>query len=161
MAVNSLQKNRLWAIAVHWLAAVGGLVYAPCQFFRGAPAPAATNAPLWAEMEINKSIFGSLIATIYKTPVVRLKVSLRDGRQIYFRVVPGEARSGFILSPLIDKKESFVSLASTDGLSNLSGLQVVAITIFAATKSGSTFCYESPVKLRLYRLDYPRQDLSK
>lgn len=123
--------------------------------------PAATNAPLWAEMEINKSMLGTVVETLYKPPIVRLMVSLRDGRQVVFRLVPGEARGGFILSPLVGDKASFVSLASTDGWSNLSGLEVSAITLSAATKSGSTLIYESPVKLRLYRLDYPRQDLAK
>ena len=41
------------------------------------------------------------------------------------------------------------------------GQEVTAMTISAATKSGSTLCYQSPIKLRLYRLDYPRQSLSK
>jgi hypothetical protein len=123
--------------------------------------PTTTKVPLWAEMEINKSMLGTLAAALYKPPVVRLMVSLHDGRQRYFRVVPALARSGFLLSPLIDDKESFVSLAGTDGWNNLSGLEVTAITISAATKSGSTLCYQSPVKLRLYRLDYPRQDLNK
>jgi hypothetical protein len=123
--------------------------------------PSTTNAPLWAEMEINESLLGTVAEALYKPAILRLMVSLRDGRQIYFRLVPGEARGGFILSPLIGDKASFVSLASTDGWSNLSGLEVTAITISAATKSGSTLCYESPVKLRLYRLDFPRQDLNK
>ncbi len=123
--------------------------------------PAPTNTVLWAEMEINKSMLGTVAEIFYKPVILRLMVSLRDGRQIYFRLVPGEARGGFILSPLIGDKASFVSLASTDGWSKLSGLEVTAITISAATKSGSTLCYESPVKLRLYRLDYPRQDLNK
>jgi len=123
--------------------------------------PATTNATLWAEMEINKSMLGTVAEALYKPALLRLMVSLRDGRQIYFRLVPGEARGGFILSPLISDKKSFVSLASTDGWSNLSGLEVTAITISAATKSGSTLCYQSPVKLRLYRLDYPRQELNK
>ena len=123
--------------------------------------PSVTNTVLWAEMDINKSMLGTVAEALYKPAIVRLMVSLRDGRQIYFRLVPGEARGGFILSPLVGDKSSFVSLASTDGWSKLSGLEVTAITISAATKSGSTLCYESPVKLSLYRLDYPRQDLTK
>ena len=123
--------------------------------------PATTNNVFWAEMEINKSMFGTVAEAFYKPAILRLMVSLRDGRQIYFILVPGEARGGFILSPLISDKKTFVSLASTDGWNKLSGLEVTAITISAATKSGSTLCYESPVKLRLYRLDFPRQDLTK
>ncbi|HUZ08483.1 MAG TPA: hypothetical protein VMV89_13480 [Candidatus Paceibacterota bacterium] len=123
--------------------------------------PATTNTVLWAEMDINKSMTGTVADALYKPAILRLMVSLRDRRQIYFRLVPGEARGGFILSPLIGDKASFVSLASTDGWSKLSGLEVTAITISAGTKSGSTLCYEAPVKLRLFRLDYPRQDLTK
>jgi hypothetical protein len=131
------------------------------QFGENILLPAATNAPLWAEMEIDKSIPGKIVATFYKPPILRLMVSLRDGRQLYFRLVPGMARGGFILSPLIADKESFLSLASADGWRELSGSEVAAITISAATKSGSTICYQSAIKLRLYQLDYPRQDLSK
>jgi hypothetical protein len=123
--------------------------------------PTATNAPLWAEMEINKSIFGTVVTALYKPTIVLMMVSLRDGRQLHFHLVPGMARSGFLLSPLIDSKESFVSLAAIDGWRDLSGLEVTAITISAATKSGSNLCYQPPIKLRLYRLDYPRQDLNK
>jgi hypothetical protein len=35
------------------------------------------------------------------------------------------------------------------------------MAIFAATRSGSTPCYQSPMRLHLYRLDYPRQDLKE
>jgi hypothetical protein len=115
--------------------------------------PATTNTVLWAEMEINKSALGNLIATFYRPPILRLMVSLRDGRQLYFRLVPGMARGGFLLSPLIGDKAAFVSLASADGRRDLSGLEITSMTISAATKSGSTICYQSPVKLRLYRLE--------
>ncbi len=131
------------------------------QFGESFSLPATTNAALWAEMEINKSVFGKMIATFYNPPNLRLMVSLRDGRQIYYRMVPGMARGGFLLSPLIGDKAEFVSLASTDGWRDLSGLEVTAMTISAATKSGATICYESTIKLRLYRLDYPRQNLNK
>jgi hypothetical protein len=65
------------------------------------------------------------------------------------------ARSGFLLSPLIRDKASFVLLNSPDGWRNLTGLQIEFMTIFAATRSGSTPCYQSPLRLRLYRLDMP------
>jgi hypothetical protein len=32
------------------------------------------------------------------------------------------------------------------------------MTVFALTQSGSTVCYQSPMRLRCYRLEYPRPD---
>jgi hypothetical protein len=121
--------------------------------------PAMTNAPLWAEMEINKSILGNLASIFYKPSILRLRISLRNGRQLfYYRLVPGMMRGGFLLSPLINDKKSFVALA-TNYWHGLAGLDVTAINISVATKSGSTFCYQPTIKLRLYRLDFPPQDL--
>jgi hypothetical protein len=123
--------------------------------------PNTTNGPLWAEMEINKTILGSVVSTFYKPPILTLAVSLRDGRQLRSRMVPGMARGGFLLSPLICNKTTFVSLASADGWSNLMGLEVKALTVSAVTQSHSTPCYQSPMRLHLYHLDYPRQDLKR
>ncbi len=121
--------------------------------------PATANGPLWAEMEINKSILGSAVSTLYKPPVLALALSLRDGRQFRFRLVPGMARSGFLLSPLIKDNASFVALAAADGGRALADDEVASVTLSAETPSGSTASYQSSSRLRLYRLDYPRQDL--
>jgi hypothetical protein len=116
--------------------------------------PAASNGPVWAELEINKTPLGSLISALYKPPALVLAVSLRDGQRLYFRLVPGMTRGGFLLSPLISDNASFVALATQDGRS-LTGAEVTSMTVFALTKSGSTACYQSPMRLRCYRLDYP------
>ncbi len=118
--------------------------------------PATNHGRLWAEMEINKSVLGSAVSVLHKPPMLRLAVSLRNGRRLDFRLVPDMARSGFLLSPLINDNESFVALASVDGERDLMGWEVTSLTISAATESGSTRCYQSPMRLRLYQLDYPR-----
>ncbi len=128
----------------------------------GEPVTVVTNdGPLWARLEINKTFWGTAVTTFYKPPALKLTVFLRDGRQLVFQVVPGMARSGFLLSPLIKNNRSFVSLAAVDGGRDLAGLEVTAMTVSAVTASGSTRCYQSPMRLRLYHLDYLRQDLRK
>ena len=119
--------------------------------------PAATNGPVWVEIEIKKSLAGTVVSTLYKPPVLMLTVSLQDHAQCRFRLVPGMAGSGFLLSPLIADTRSFAALAST-GRQDLAGLEVVSMTISAGTESGSTRCYQSPMAVRFYRLDFPRQD---
>jgi len=119
--------------------------------------PAATNGPVWVEIEINKSLAGTVVSTLYKPPVLMLTVSLQDHTQRRFRLVPGMAGGGFLLSPLIADNRSFAALASA-GRQDLAGLEVVSLTISAGTGSGSTRCYQSPMPVRFYRLDYPLQD---
>ncbi|MGA2788859.1 MAG: hypothetical protein ABSF60_15165 [Verrucomicrobiota bacterium] len=116
--------------------------------------PAATNGPVWVEIGIKKSMAGTVCSTFYKPPVLMLTVSLRDHTQRRFRLVPGMAGGGFLLSPLIADTRSFAVLASADW-QDLAGLEVEAMTISAATESGSTRCYQSPMPVRFYRLDYP------
>lgn len=117
--------------------------------------PAITNGPIWAEIEINKSLFGDIISTFYKPPILMMRVALHD-QQSDFRLIPGMARNGFLLSPFVDNEKSFALLASHDGLNALANLEITSLTIFAATSSGMTFCYKPSIRLRFYHLDYPR-----
>jgi len=119
-----------------------------------------TNGPVWAEIEIKKSVMGSIISALYKPPMLLLSVSLRDGGQYSFRLVPAMARSGFLLSPVIGDNMSFASLVSSNGLARLADREVMSMTIYASTPSGSTACYQSPMQVRFYRLDYPWQDFN-
>jgi len=98
-----------------------------------------------------------VVSTLYKPPVLMLTVLLQDHTERRFRLVPGMAGGGFLLSPLVADNRSFAALAST-GRQNLAGLEVVSMTISAGTVSGSTRCYQSPMPVRFYRLDYPLQD---
>jgi hypothetical protein len=131
----------------------------PIEFDEPLTLLAASNAPIWAELEINKSALGEAASVLYKPPVLTLNVSLRGGQKFYYHLIPGMARSGFLLSPLIQDTKAFVALASAGGWST--NLDVAAITISVASKSHSTTFYQSPMRLRLYRLDFPRQDLNK
>jgi hypothetical protein len=118
--------------------------------------PSATNGPVWAEIEIKQSLAGTVVSALYKPPELMLTVSLKDHKQRRFRLVPGMAGGGFLLSPLIADNRSFAALASRQG--ELAGLEVVSMTISADTGSGATHCYQSPMPVRFYRLDFPLQD---
>ena len=131
------------------------LTNAPIYFTEPVALPPATNGPLWVELEINKTLVGSVVSALYKPPILTLAVSLRDGRQRCFRLVPGMVRGGFLLSPLIDDNASFIALTSREGLRGLTNHEITSFAVYALTQSGSTLCYQSPMRLRLYRLEYP------
>jgi hypothetical protein len=119
--------------------------------------PGATDGPVWVEIEIKKSLLGTVVSTLYKPPVLMLTVSLPDHTERRYRIVPGMAGGGFLLSPLIADNRSFAALACT-GRQELAGLEVVSMTISAGAGSEPTRCYQSPMAVRFYRLDFPRQD---
>jgi hypothetical protein len=120
--------------------------------------PSVTNGPIWVEIEIKKTFIGTVVSTLYKPPVLELTVSLRDHGQQDFRLVPAMARGGFLLSPVIGNTRAFSELAGTNGPCDLAGREVMSMTLSADTRSRSTVCYQSPMRIRFYRLDFPRQD---
>ena len=130
----------------------------PLHFGESVKLPVVTRAPVWAEMNIRKTGWGSVLSTFYKPAALRLSVSLRNGRQLQFGLIPGLTRTGFLLSPLINDNAAFESLALAGGGPKLAEEEVTAITVRAVTKSGSTICYQSPMELRLYLLDFSPQN---
>lgn len=121
--------------------------------------PSATNGPIWARIELNHTGWGAVISTLYKPPILLLDVSTRSQRQSFQkRLVPGMARGGFLLSPLVEGCASFAALASTDASNELSDSEVTSVKITAAD-GASAAGYQNPVRFRLYRLEYPRQNL--
>ncbi len=131
----------------------------PIHFGETVELPATTNVSIWAEIKISQTPWwGSVIPLFYKPAILKLAVFMRNGQRLDFRLIPGMARIGFLLSPLIKDNMSFLSLVFAGGEHNLAGLEVTSITVLADTKSGSTLCYKSPMLLSLYRLDFPRQN---
>jgi hypothetical protein len=117
--------------------------------------------PLWAEIEIDRTVTGSLVSTLFKLPMLALNTTLRNGQRHANRFVPAMARSGFILSPYIADCNGFAALASDRSPLESSGEEVASLNIASISNSSLTAYYESPIHVRLYRLDYPRQNLDK
>jgi hypothetical protein len=137
----------------------------PLRFGETLPLAGMTNtsgaSALWATLDINKTLLGAIASALYKPPTLWLSVFTRDGACVRYRVAPGMAASGFVLSPVVQNPKGFAELARGGGLPDLADKRVEAVALTAETGSGSTACYASPMRLRLYRLEYPSQDLDK
>jgi hypothetical protein len=142
----------------HWRLAP--LADTPVRFGDLVQVPSASNGPIWAVFNIDQTVWGRTISMLYKPPILFLTVFTADGRRASYRLVPGMARAGFLLSPLIEGPASFGFLAASNGLSHLAGRELTSLVLSAKTQSGATACYQSPMDVKFYRLDYPRQDLS-
>jgi hypothetical protein len=73
-----------------------------------------TSEALFAEIDVQPSFLGKLLTILYKPPELRISVSIADGRNKEYRFVPGMARAGLFLSPLIEDTIDFLFLTATN-----------------------------------------------
>jgi hypothetical protein len=123
--------------------------------------PSMIGGPIWVRINIRQSLYGNIIAMLYRPTRVSLTVSTRSGRAYVGRLLTATARAGFLLSPLVENRQSFFALASTNWQHELADLEVASARITSDGGTAEASCYQSPVRLRFYRLDFQRQDLSQ
>ena len=129
------------------------------KFDEGIEVPSMIAGPIWVRIDIARSLWGNVMATLYRPPLVSLTVFTRSGRAYGGRLLPAVARAGFLLSPVVDNRQSFFALASTNWQQELAGLEVTSARITAEGGREVASHYQSPpVRVRFYRLDFPRQE---
>ena len=57
--------------------------------------------PTWLRVELKQTWFGTLQNLLLASPEVRIEVRLENGRTSSYRLLPGNARHGFVLNPLL------------------------------------------------------------
>ncbi len=65
------------------------------------------------ELDIRPTLIGRLITLLYKPSPLFLTLTLADGSRRSFRLVSGMARSGFLVSPLVENVDDFMALSVT------------------------------------------------
>jgi hypothetical protein len=68
------------------------------------------NQALFIEFNIDKSTFGNIINFLYKISPIFINIELENGFIYTYRINPSQAKTGFILSPLITKNEDLKNL---------------------------------------------------
>jgi hypothetical protein len=65
------------------------------------------SQPLFAQIDIQPSILGRMASFFFKPSKLQIKLELKDGTKREFRIVSGMAKSGFLISPLIENTTEF------------------------------------------------------
>jgi len=124
--------------------------------------PSMMDGPIWVTIDIRTSFLGNVLAMLYRPPRLSLDLVARSGEAYGGRLVPGEARAGFLLSPVVENRQSFFALASTNWQHELANLEVASARISVVGGAEVANRYQSPpVRVRFYRLDFQRQDMSQ
>jgi hypothetical protein len=104
---------------------------------------------LWLELDLEPSLLGRLRNLLFKPPLVELTLSLEDGQTFTHRLVPGMARTGFVLSPYINRTEQFAALNTG------AGPRVTSITLGPAKLGGVYYRAGAAIRLKRLRIGAP------
>jgi len=72
----------------------------------------ATGELLWATFEIEPTLAGRLLATLYKVPELHLSVNTAGGERLGGRIIRSTAAAGFLLSPVVVGPHDFAAVAA-------------------------------------------------
>ncbi|TWA77111.1 4-amino-4-deoxy-L-arabinose transferase-like glycosyltransferase [Azospirillum brasilense] len=83
---------------------------------------------LFMSVDIDMTLLGKLLKTVFRVPTVDMTVTLAGGEEKKYRLIPGIAKSGFIISPHIENNFAFEALSA--GMPELfPNLKVVSIRL--------------------------------
>lgn len=91
-----------------------GLLDAKVGLGRRLPLP-ATDADLWARIELTPSREGNAMRLLMRAPQPTIHLDFADGHSRTFRLVPGMASAGFLLSPFVASTVDFLRLRHRPG----------------------------------------------
>jgi hypothetical protein len=89
------------------------------------PIAVPASEVIWAAIDVQPTLLGRIVLTLYKLPGLRIALTLGDGSVARYRYIPNMGSTGFLLSPLLSDTEHFLELAA--GARNLP--QVVSVQV--------------------------------
>ena len=111
---------------------------------------------VWVQIILEQPLHGRLVNAVFKSPVVELVLTLDDGTESRYRLVPGMARQGFLLSPTIDSIDLFSGLFDeTRELHNL-GPRVIGLRISEPEPRRLHWMYADEIKVTFQELSFKR-----
>jgi hypothetical protein len=71
--------------------------------------------PTWLKIECKQTLFGAIRSLVSRSSELRLEVQLDDGELRNYRLLPGNARSGFLISPFVRADFQLIEAARACG----------------------------------------------
>lgn len=94
-----------------------------------------TDTALFAQIDIRQNLLGKLADLFLDGPRLYIQFEFADGHMEHYRLVPGAARAGFILSPVVIDSTNFVVLSDLQLRPTLAGRKPIACWL-RSTRSG-------------------------
>ena len=117
--------------------------------------PTIEQGPIWVQIAIQRTWAGKLLSLVYKSPELLMTMTSRNGQERTYRLIAGQAESGFLLSPMVLDRKSFAALASPDWRAHLGEAEVKSIRLTDQGCVGTKWAYRANLSISFYRLRLP------
>jgi hypothetical protein len=106
----------------------------------------AGDRPLFVKIDIREALLGRIMDLVLRPPQLMLVLTYKDGSEEQFRLIPGQIRSGMVLSPTIKTADDYALLA---GATDISGrLQFpVAFRVETSGLGPQAYAPEMPISI--------------
>jgi hypothetical protein len=111
-----------------------------------------SGSATWAEIEVRPTMLLRAWSLLDRPPILVLTVLLASGQPRSYRLVPGIARAGFLISPVIEEDDEFVRLAS-GRRATLAPHEVEAISVASSDSNDPSWAYGPEYEVRFFALD--------
>jgi len=106
---------------------------------------------LFAQVEIKPTLLGRMAGILFKPSQIQITLDLDNGTQKQYRLIAGMAKSGFLISPLIESAGEFAMLYGPSD--DLAHKRVQSMTI--APRDGATVLWEQEYTVTFSQIDVP------
>jgi hypothetical protein len=108
------------------------------------------QGPVFLTLDIRLNMLGKVIALLFKPPEVSLRLKDESGREAEFRLIPGQAAAGFLVSPVVMSARDMAALWA--GPENAGRLpRLVEGTVRVA--GGENLFYAHVIRMTMQQLD--------
>jgi len=97
-----------------------------------------STQPVFAQIEIKPTTLGCLASILFKPSQLQITFELENGVKKQYRIIAGMAKSGFLVSPIIENTTNFAMLYGKVGLLDDKRVKSIAI----APRDGKTLLWE-------------------
>jgi hypothetical protein len=108
------------------------------------------HAPIFAKIDIKQSVLGKLANTFFKPSQLEVTINMEAGSTRNYRIISGMAKTGFLLSPLIENTNEFGLLSAGAGY-----LEDKKVRSFSINAKGGNRLWNAEYEIEFVALDLP------
>ena len=108
---------------------------------------------VWAHLDVQLTPLGTLLQAAFKAPPLDMIVITADGTHRTFRLIPANARGGFLLSPAVLDNPSFAALTPAFDTPGLRSTRVTAVAVVPDPVGEVPGCYRKEFAVQFSRLE--------
>jgi hypothetical protein len=112
---------------------------------------AGDGSLVWLRAEFNRGIPAPIAGAAFRGPILYVQIELASGDERWYRIVPGMAEAGFLLSPLVTNNRDFAALMDGSWSRRLADRRVTKIEF--ATEFGAKWYWNEPIRVELATLE--------